>query len=125
MEPTGAVMRQFDTGATRDSEDDKFDYEGFLSPIALQRYAEYMHAHRKQADGELRDSDNWQRGIPDEAYVKSMFRHFVDLWLIHRGHAVVDKRDGHRVTREEALCAIVFNAFGSLHEALLDADREG
>jgi len=124
MEPAGATMRQFETGATRDADNDKFDYEGFLSPLALQRYAAYMHAHRRQADGEMRDSDNWQKGIPTDAYIKSMFRHFVDLWLIHRGHAVIDKRDGHQVTREEALCAIAFNVFGSLHEALLDADRE-
>ena len=111
-----AEMRTFDTGATRDTDDYKFDYEGFFSPLAVQRYAEYMHSHRKQADGKLRDSDNWQRGIPLTAYIKSLFRHFIDLWCIHRGHAVKDRRDSHEVTREEALCAIIFNSFGYLHE---------
>ena len=103
-------MREFDTGATRDSDDSKFDYEGFLSPLALRRYAEYMHKHRTQADGKPRDSDNWQKGIPIVTYCKSMWRHLVDLWTLHRGLKV------ERVTKQDALCAIIFNAFGYLHE---------
>jgi len=35
-------VRTFDTGATRDTEDGKLDYEGFLSGRVLKRYAEYM-----------------------------------------------------------------------------------
>ena len=54
-------MRTFDTGATRDSDNDKLDYEGFLSPLVLRRYAEYLHKHRKQSDGKIRTSDNWQK----------------------------------------------------------------
>jgi len=50
--------RYCNTGATRDVDNDKYDYEGFLSPIVLHRYAQYMHKHRLQSDGELRDSDN-------------------------------------------------------------------
>ena len=109
-------MRKFDSGATRDDDNGKLDYEGFLSPLALQRYAEYMHAHRRQADGEMRNSDNWQRGIPQDIYVKSMFRHFLDSWAIHRGYEVKDKKDGHIVTLHEALCGVIFNAFGIIHE---------
>jgi len=32
-------MRQFESGATRDTEDGKLDYEGFLSPAVLLRFA--------------------------------------------------------------------------------------
>lgn len=107
-----ARVREFETGATRDDEDSKFDYEGFLSPLVLQRYAEYMHEHRKQADGKLRESDNWQRGIPPEAYMKSMWRHFMDVWLHTRGNY------SQGIDVEEALCALMFNVHGYLHECL-------
>lgn len=112
-------MQTFKSGATRDSDTTKMDYEGFLSPLALQRYAEYLHKHRKQADGEMRDSDNWQKGIPFDIYMKSMFRHLVNLWTIHRGHIAEDK-DGNVIDIEEALSAVIFNAFGYLHELLID-----
>ena len=111
-------MRDFDSGATRDSEEGKYDYEGFICPIALERYAAYMNTHRKQADGELRDSDNWQKGIPLTVYMKSAWRHLFSWWKIHRGHVVTDERDGHEVTIDEAICGLLFNAFGYLHEVL-------
>ena len=107
-------MRVFDSGATRDADLDKLDFEGFLSPLALERFAGYMHSHRKQADGNLRDSDNWQKGIPLDAYMKSMWRHFFDLWKMHRGLAAI--ADGELIDKQEALCAILFNAMGYLHE---------
>ena len=101
------LVRTFDTGATRDLDASKLDFEGFLSPVVLERYAEYMHKHRIQPDGALRDSDNWQKGIPKTAYMKSGWRHFFDWWLAHRGFA---SRDG----IEEAVCALLFNAMGYL-----------
>ena len=101
-------MRNFDTGATRDSEEGKLDYDGFLSPIVLERYARYMHRHRKQKDGTMRDSDNWQKGFPLEVYRKSAWRHFMDWWST--------KRNGSY--DEDAACAILFNLMGSLHEHL-------
>lgn len=110
-------MRTFETGATRDADDGKLDYDGFLSPIALERYAEYMHGHRVQADGSLRDSDNWQKGIPVEQYRKSLWRHFFDAWKIGRGYDVRDRVTGETVTLEQALCGVLFNTFGWLHEA--------
>lgn len=104
-------VRRFETGATRDSDDGKPDYEGFLSPLVLERYGTYMHKHRLQTDGSLRASDNWQKGIPKREYMKSGWRHFVDWWKEHRG---IPSRDG----LEEALCALIFNASGYLHEHL-------
>lgn len=107
-------MRQFATGATRDSDTDKYDYEGFISPLVTKRFAAYMHEHRKQADGNLRDSDNWQKGIEQKAYVKSLVRHMEDLRLHWDGFAdeAVDK------DFESVLCAVLFNAKGLLFETL-------
>ena len=116
-------MRKFDTGATRDTDENKLDFEGFLSPLVLQRYAEYMNKHRVQADGGLRDSDNWQKGIPEEVYMKSGFRHFFDWWVNHRGIVSLTKD-----TMEESLCALLFNVMGYLHEYLRGpelGDRRG
>lgn len=104
-------VRTFDTGATRDNDDGKYDYEGFLSPLVLERYAQYMHHHRKQSDGALRDSDNWQKGIPFPQYMKSLWRHFLDLWLIHRGYRNME-------LLEDSLCGVLFNVMGYLHEHL-------
>ena len=111
-------MRNFDTGATRDSDEGKNDYEGFLSPIVIESYGDYMTSHRKQADGKLRDSDNWQKGMSKDVYMKSLWRHFMDLWFIHRGYKRYDKKDGHEITATEACCAIMFNVMGYSHEDL-------
>ncbi len=111
----GSSIRTFQTGATRDTDTGKLDYEGFLSPVVLKRYGQYMHAHRIQSDGSLRDSDNWTHGIPRRQYVKSLFRHFVDVLLITRGWP--EKATTQDL--EEALCAVMFNAMGLLHEVLI------
>jgi hypothetical protein len=103
-------MREFDTGATRDTDENKLDYEGFLSPLVLERYAQYMNKNRIQADGKARASDNWQKGIPKDAYMKSAWRHFMEWWTRHRGLP--------NFCVEEAICALLFNAMGYLHEIL-------
>lgn len=115
--PLEPAKRTFDTGATRDTEEGKYDYEAFLSPMVLERFAEYLHKHRKMADGSVRDGDNWQKGIPKEVYMKSAWRHFHAWWTIHR--TPVDKQNpGHAEALQEALCAVMFNAMGFLHEEL-------
>jgi hypothetical protein len=105
-------MRYFESGATRDSDDGKLDFEGFISPSVLWRFAEYMHTHRYQADGVVRDSDNWQKGIPQEAYKKSLHRHVMELWLRLRE----DSNDEDAI--QNTLCAILFNTQGLLHERI-------
>lgn len=110
------VPRRFDTGATRDDDADKFDLEGFLSPLVLQRFAQYMHKHRRQVDGSMRASDNWQHGMPLDAYMKSGHRHFMDWWLLHRGQ---QGREG----IEDTLCALLFNLQGYLFEILSEGKR--
>lgn len=109
----GIKTRQFDTGATRDSDEGKHDPEGFLSPMVINRFNEYMHKHRHQSDGKLRDSDNWQKGMPLNAYMKSAWRHFLDWWALHRKLRGPSSDD-----LEETLCAMLFNTSGYLHEVL-------
>lgn len=105
-------MRQFKTGATRDSNKGKNDYEGFLSPLFIEAFGNYMTRHQKQADGKMRDSDNWQNYFGKNHYkicIKSLFRHFIDFWCIHRGYTRYDKDDKHKLTKIECICAIFFN----------------
>jgi hypothetical protein len=115
---TTSQMRVFGTGATRDSEDGKLDFEGFFSPLALEEFARYMNRHRRQKDGTLRDSDNWQKGIPLGAYMKSMWRHFFSVWKNHRG--IKDGED-----MKTSLSALLFNVQGYLHEYLKQHDEQG
>jgi len=110
-------IRKFETGAIRDTDENKPDYEGFLSPLVLERFGQYMNRHRKQSDGKLRASDNWQKGIPKSQYLKSHWRHLVALWRLHRGYLCVDEK-GRPVDIEDALCALLFNSAGYLHELL-------
>lgn len=108
-------MEVHGNGATRNSQDDQLDYEGFFSPLVLERYGMYLHKHRVQADGSVRDSDSWQRGVPLTRYMKGMWRHFMEVWQFHR-ICYIAKPSGN--TREEALCALLFNVMGYLHELL-------
>jgi len=101
--------RQFDTGATRDGDETKIDFEGFLSPDVIECYGDYMHRNRFRLDGTVRDSDNWQLGIPIPAYMKSLWRHFFAVWKHHRGNQLPSR---------DELCAVIFNASGMLHEVI-------
>jgi hypothetical protein len=116
-ETTKPAIRTFDTGATRDKDEHKNDYEGFFSPLVFRRYGNYMQEHRKQKDGSVRDSDNWQKGMGLAAFMKSKWRHFVDIWTIFDGYKAIDF-DGAEVDLEDALCADLFNTMGYLHEVL-------
>jgi hypothetical protein len=110
-------LRRFRTGATRDTDEDKLDYDGFLSPLVLERYARYMHRHRVQSDGTVRDSSNWKAGIPRKQYVKSLYRHFMDVVLHQHDYAQLA-----REKIEDAICGCLFNLMGLLHEVLLERD---
>lgn len=110
------MTRTFDSGATRDTDDGKLDYEGFMSPRVVVAFAKYMHHNRYLPDGSFRDSDNWQKGIPLDAYMKSMFRHFMEVWEEHRCYTrqSVDDYEKSLV----ALLALKFNVDGYIHEVL-------
>ena len=105
------MTREFTTGANRDSDDDKYDYEGFLSPIVLEAFAAYMHENRKTLDGTYRASDNWQKGIPQDAYIKSAYRHFHDWTKICRNMPVPEGELG-------ATMGVLFNVMGWVFERI-------
>lgn len=111
-----SAMRDFETGANRSNDAGKFDYEGFLNPLVLEVFAAYMDVNRVQADGAIRASDNWQKGMPSDVWVKSGLRHTIDFWKINRGVAVPEGELG-------AVGGILFNIMGWIHSRI-QADPE-
>jgi len=112
-------MREFASGATRDDDISKLDYEGYNNPLVDKCYAEYLNKHRQTANG-LRDSDNWQNLFGEKHFdvcMKSLCRHTVDVRLAHRGYKseqpIID-----------SLNAIIFNAKAYLLKLLLDAEKQ-
>jgi len=102
-------IRVFETGAKRDTDMGKLDYEGALSPEVLRAFALYMEFNSHLPDGSRRGLDDWQKGVPLDVYMKSGSRHFMDWWLAHRG---CPTNDG----RLWALLGLMFNTMGYLHE---------
>ena len=116
-EPTAVKsIRQFSTGATRDTREGKLSYVKGLSPIVLRRYLQYLDKHRLQPDGTMREFDNWKKGIDLDTYLDSVVRHTIADWLLSEGYAVEDNHGS--VDPEDALCGILFNTMGKLHEIL-------
>lgn len=129
-----AVVRQFKTGANRDVDTNKLNYTGFLNPFVIKRFADYMHKNRTLADGSLRAADNWQKGIPRQAYMESLERHFMEIKLAHQHE--LDALRGQEAPRGtgdtirtpdamiEALMAIIFNAQGMALELMKGTEIE-
>jgi len=117
------TKRQFESGANRDTDAEKLDIEGFLHPIVLERYCEYLNKHRELPDGTIRESDNWQRGMPIKTYVKSALRHVLDVWCWHRGYPLVDRKLGKPLEIEDVICAVIFNFMGLLLEVIRIRER--
>lgn len=115
-------VRTFDSGATRDTTVGKLSYVKALSPIVLQRYVQYLDAHRKQSDGSMREFDNWKNGIPEDTYLDGLGRHFIAVWLLAQGYPASDNHGP--VTLEDSLCAIIFGASGWLHELLKKDEKK-
>ena len=88
-----------------------------MNPLVIERYGRYMLSHQETPAGP-RASDNWQLGISRAEYLKSLLRHTIDLWLLHRGYKGIYTQD-----KEEALCAIHFNSSGYLYELLKRAQQ--
>lgn len=112
-------IRTFSTGATRDTDESKLEPWGFTSALVEKAFSEYMHGHRTQSDGALRDSDNWTHGIPPQSYYHSLSRHVLDLRLLweHFPEEAVSKN------MIDVLCAIKFNVNGLLYEMLKEELR--
>jgi len=115
------MTRLFETGATRDTDTTKLDFEGFISPRVLRVYAVYMHECRLRnipPGDAMRASDNWQKGIPLEAYMKSLLRHTMEVW--HGWREAMPEPYSQEFNN--ALCAIMFNAMGMLYELTRNAE---
>jgi hypothetical protein len=110
-------MREFNSGATRDTDDTKPDPEGCYHPLVLKAVSDYMAKHSYLPDGTRRAADNWQAGMPRAVWRKSLERHWLDVKLHDKGHG-----DEAREPIIDALCAVIFNAQGRLLEELLDRD---
>lgn len=103
------AVREFDTGAYRDTDNHKLSYLRHLSPLVLRRYTQYLDKCRRMSDGTLREPDNWKKGMPRNEWAESLLRHVMSFWeTTETGEGDV----------QEALCAILFNAMGRLHEEL-------
>lgn len=115
---TAKQMRDFATGAKRSSDAGKPDYWGFISHRAVKAFGEYMMRHQVCEDGSLRQSDNWKKGIPISSYQKSRSRHVRELEQMEELGTDLNDSGPESAAYEEALCALIFNAQGLLHERL-------
>lgn len=107
-------MKNYESGATRNSDEGKPQYAKVGDPSIDKAYAEYMNSQAVQADGKVRAADNWKKGIPVADYLDSMDRHFHDVWALQIGRDdIAEEKD--LVT---ALCALKFNVDGMLYEVL-------
>jgi hypothetical protein len=104
------TVRLFSSGATRDTAEGKLEPWGFTSALAEKAFSEYMHRHRVQSDGSLRDSGNWKKGIPLTAFFHSLSRHILEFRLLWESDEDMPE------DLIEVLCAVKFNVDGMLHE---------
>lgn len=133
-------IRQFESGATRSSNNGKIEYYGFRHPLTELSYGEYMIKHQTQENGEKRESNNWWKGWNKKISLQSLIRHTEDLQAIHAGYNVwkVYLKEGEktiylkegeevfldskvkyvRVSEEDCCNAIRFNAGAYLLEVL-------
>lgn len=116
------LVRQFESGATR-SGGDKPEYAGYLSPRVIEAFGRYMFEHQVQPDARIRECRNWQKGIHQESYMQSMFRHFLEVWTIYEnGCGDVDYAAEYEQEMITSLMALFFNVQGMAHE-LIGAHR--
>ena len=108
-----AMIRRFSTGATRSPDEGKPEYAGYYSPEVMKAFGAYMMKHQIDSAGQRRSCRNWKRGIDQESYMQSMFRHFIDVFSGHEG--VVPVSDEFML---ESLMAVMFNCQGLAHELL-------
>ncbi len=101
-------IRKFTTGAVRDSEDGKESYGETISWTGLRLYAEFMTSKKKKY-GE----GNFKKGIPDESYEESLIRHYQKY--MENKYEKGDREIGDIFGNYMHICAIIFNAFGLLH----------
>ena len=98
------MVTQFESGAIRDDDNGKEDYIETISWTAFKRYAQYMTSKKG-----LYSSGNFKKGITIESYEKSLVRHLQKYLENKYEQGTVEVDSDH-------ISAIVFNAFGILHE---------
>lgn len=97
-------MREFNTGAIRDSDESKEDYIESISWLSLLRYAKYMKTNElKYGRG------NWAKGIPESSYEQSLMRH-LQKYLANKYYGASLEPD------IDHLSAAMFNLQGLIHE---------
>lgn len=111
-------MREFETGAVRDNDDGKLNFEGALSPQVLWAFTAYMASHSKMKDGTIRSAGNWKKGFPDDVLMECLMRHVFDLWMLYEGETPVRPEDGHEVDWNDALGGAMFNLQAIWHKKL-------
>lgn len=112
------TIRKFATGAIRSALGNKLEYDGYLNPLVLKRFAEYMKKHQTQPDGEQRAADNWQKNIPMASLHDSKKRHDFDVWLHLKGYS-----EEATETMEESLCAAIFGNMAMLKQVMEQSGR--
>jgi hypothetical protein len=109
-------MRKFSTGAIRDDDKNKINYEKGLSPLVLEAYGEFMRGNNMMPDGSYRDEGNWKKGFTKQSYMESKWRHFMTTWMIH--DEFIEDPTCAKIIK--SLCAELFNTMGYLHVVLLE-----
>jgi len=115
----GGNSREFSTGARRDTEEGKLRFHAVLSPWALEAWVDYCRRHNSQVH---RREENWKKGMPLGSFLSSMWRHLHHLWKLHcltHAMGVAEEEWLGAEMRDQmidALCGVLFNAHGYLHE---------
>ncbi len=116
----GPTIRTFESGAIRSALGNKLQYSGYLNPLVLKRYAEYMKKHQTLPDGSQRAADNWQLGCGElKNILDSKDRHDMDVKLHIGGYSKEATED-----LEESLCAVMFNTMAMLKQ-VMEANGRG
>ena len=99
----------YPSGATRDSEEGKLDYQGALSIEVLDSFVQYMDRHREMSPGSFRGMGNWKQGMPWARLMRSLTRHHFAVW----------RNDGQKL---DDLHAVLFNTMALIYQQLTKED---
>ena len=83
------TTRTFETGATRNGNKGKYEFDKYVNPINELSYAQYMKSHQV-INWEYRPWDNRQKGIPFDSLFESAYRHMQTLCLLYQWYDVYE-----------------------------------
>lgn len=110
--------RTFKTGAIRDTEDEKPDLVETKAFLADWRYAKYMTEKKKKYG-----SGNFKKGIPIEAYERSLMRHIYKYFMNKYEGASEEPNEDHLAGARFNLDGIMFEEERA-RQAFLDAYKK-